>query len=105
MSAAPPDGLPPSSTGASAPSPAALPETPWYTLGEALGEGAFATVYACTLPGHASSVAAKVVSRKAKWVWIGGRTRLRDFPRGLFAYLALGLTRRCQGRPRTHGSG
>ena len=51
-----------------------VPLPTYYTLGDSLGEGAFATVYRCSLPGHLLDVAAKVVSREARWVWIGGRS-------------------------------
>lgn len=46
---------------------------PAYTLGEKLGQGAFATVYACSLHGVDEPLAAKVVMHN-KWVWIGGRS-------------------------------
>ena len=45
-----------------------------YTLGEALGKGAFATVYSCTVGEDHRRVAAKVVSRKTQFVWIGGKS-------------------------------
>lgn len=47
--------------------------TPSYTLGEMLGQGAFATVYACSHDGVDASLAAKVVLHN-KWIWIGGRS-------------------------------
>ena len=46
-----------------------------YALGEVLGEGAFATVYRCTIgPDRNVHAAAKVVSRKAKFVWVSGKS-------------------------------
>ena len=47
---------------------------PEYALVEQLGEGAFATVYACKLGGRAERVAAKVVHRAREWMWIGGKS-------------------------------
>ena len=47
---------------------------PEYVLVEQLGEGAFATVYACKLPGRTERVAAKVVHTSREWVWIGGKS-------------------------------
>ena len=43
-----------------------------YELGDPLGDGAFAVIYTCTRNG--CELAAKVVSRKPKWIWIGGRS-------------------------------
>ena len=63
------DAAPPASDGT------ASTTTTWYQLDDApLGDGAFATVYRCVVPSSKHAVAAKVVSRKAKWVWIGGRS-------------------------------
>jgi len=44
-----------------------------YALGSKLGQGAFATCYACCVQGSAAPLAAKVVVR-GRWVWIGGRS-------------------------------
>ena len=53
---------------------AAAPTT-WYQLDEEpIGDGAFAVVYRCVVPSSKTAVAAKVVSKKARWVWIGGKS-------------------------------
>jgi len=51
----------------------AAPDPPVdFVLGEALGEGAFGTVYRSCIEGE--EFAAKVATRADKWIWIGGRS-------------------------------
>ena len=69
--------LAPARAAAAAPPAAAAASGPEFTLGELLGAGAFASVYRCTLTSGreaAAEVAAKVVSRHAKWMWVGGKS-------------------------------
>ena len=56
---------------------ASASSTDGYTLAEVLGEGAFAIVRRCVLRRRGAAaleVAAKVVSRKTEFVWVGGRS-------------------------------
>ena len=73
----PPTGAP-SDEPAAATGAASSSDALSYSLEEPLQSGAFATVYRCTLRERSTIVAAKVVSRKAKYTWIGGKSVKSD---------------------------